>query len=112
MWWSSLVLVPSVALGCGPRTAVGFSGGLLWSLANVWVMMGLTKPLASPRRIPAWKTAGLWLVKGPVLYAIGAILIVSPWSSAIAFLAGFSWWFVLLVVSAIRVAAGSRHGLV
>ena len=111
-WGSLLVFTPLAALAWGWRAGVGFACGVLWSLANVWIITSLTRPLVHPHRMPIWNTAGLWVVKVPVLYAVGAMLILSPWSSGLAFLAGFSWWFVLLIVSAMRAIKGPRHGLV
>lgn len=90
---------------CGPRAAVGTAGGMAWALANVAVLGALVASVTSRPSAP-WSTrVGLLVVKLPVLYAAGALLAVSPWSSPVGFLIGFSLWFVLLVVSACRRAA-------
>ena len=98
-------MLPMVAWALGWRIAVGLAGGILWALANIWVIGMLVKPLGSPQPRPWWKTAGFIVLKVPVLYAVGAVLLISPWSSPLGVLAGFSLWFVTLCLSALRGAA-------
>ncbi|MBI2105075.1 MAG: hypothetical protein HYT90_05840 [Candidatus Omnitrophica bacterium] len=103
--WSSLFLVPGTAAVWGPRAAVGVAGGMSWAVANAWALSGLVHASLGEARSPWWARAGLWILKVPLLYAVGAVLAVSPWSSPVGFLAGFSLWFVGLVASALREAA-------
>jgi len=105
---SSLLLVPVTAAVWGPRAAVGLAGGMAWAVANTWALTGLVHASVGDSRAPWWARAGLWVLKGPLLYAAGAALAVSPWSSPVGFLAGFSCWFVCLVLSALRAASPSR----
>jgi hypothetical protein len=103
--WSSLMLVPGVAIVFGWHAAVGVASGLLWALANMWVMGRLVKTSFSAQRLRGWESVSLWILKLPFLYAVGAVLLLSPWGSPLGFLVGFSLWFVCLFVSALRGAA-------
>ncbi|MBI2495586.1 MAG: hypothetical protein HYY90_04170 [Candidatus Omnitrophica bacterium] len=98
----SAALLPIVAWTWGWRAAIGLAGGMLWALANVWVNGMLVKPIGSPQRRRWWKTASLVALKVPVLYVIGAALLLGSWSSPIGFVVGFSLWFVALGLGALR----------
>ena len=101
----SVVVLPMAAWTLGWHVAIGLAGGILWALANAWTIGKLVKPLVSLQHRRWWKTMGLFILKIPVLYAIGAVLLLSPWSSPLGFVAGFSLWFVVLCLSALRGAA-------
>ena len=100
--WVAVFLIPVVASVYGGRAAVGVAGGMLWALANIWVLGRLIKGSLDVPRLPRWRHAVLWVVKIPLLYLLGALLLLSPWSSPVGFLAGFSLWFVMLVIGALR----------
>lgn len=102
MGWTALIGLPAAAWLGSLRLAMGLAAGMGWAMANAWVMGRLIGQLMSdtrPRRVTrvAW-----WMLKLPVLYGVAGVLIVSPWSSAIGFVMGFSLWPVLLVVSVLR----------
>ncbi len=103
--WLSLALVPGTAAVWGPRAAVGVAGGMAWAVANTWALAWLVQASLDGARSPWWARAGLWVLKVPLLYAVGAALLLTPWGSPVGFLAGFSLWFVCLVASALRGAA-------
>ncbi|HEX9779711.1 MAG TPA: hypothetical protein VGB20_00695 [bacterium] len=108
MRWSlvaGLVLTAAILAVAGPRSAVGFASGLGWAVANVMAMGWLVRTTLSGARHPWWRLAGPWLVKVPLLYAAGLMMLVAPWSSPGWFLAGFTMWFALLTGRAIREAA-------
>ena len=105
MGWSAVALVPAAGALAGWRAAAGLAGGMLWALANVWTLRRTLGPLATGARRHWWQHAGWWCLKVPVLYALGGLLLLSPWGSPIGFLAGFSWWFVVLCVGALRQTA-------
>ena len=100
----SLVLLPMAVWLVGWRAAIGLASGMLWAFANAWVLRRLVRFSLSSQRVPRGRQVLLWAVKFPVLYGVGAILLLSPWSSPIGFLVGFSLWFVLLVIGAVREA--------
>ena len=104
MGWAGLLLVPAALLVFGPHVAIGLAGGIVWALANVWVLASLMRGVVEAQQRLWWQQVGLWTLKLPVLYAVGACFLVSPWSSSLGFLVGFSLWFALLMVSAIREA--------
>ena len=100
--WTGLFVVPVVAGVWGLRAAAGVASGMLWGLANVWALSRLVAGALGPRRAPLGIQVALWVVKIPLLYAVGAFLLLSPWGSPIGFLVGFSCWFALLFVGALR----------
>ena len=102
MGWMGLLLVPAVAWLCGSRAAVGMASGMFWMLANVWTLTRLVRGSMGPQGASRWTQAALWIVKLPLLYGGGAFLLLSPWSSPLGFLAGFSLWFAALVIGALR----------
>lgn len=103
--WSAIVVLPVVALAFGWRAAIGVGGGLVWASANAGALAWLVRVLFDAHHAPWWVRTGLWALKLPLLYAVGALLVLSSWSSPVGFLVGFSLWFVLLFVSALRGAA-------
>jgi len=108
MGWSGLLLVPGVAASWGLGAALGLVGGMLWALANVWALSQLTQGSLSAQPHRRWKQVCLWLIKLPLLYLVGAWLLLNPWGSPLGFLVGFSWWFVALLASAMLGVAASR----
>jgi len=112
MGWSGAVLVPIVGLRVGWTHAVGLAGGIAWVLLNAWVMSRLIQEAFVSGRPRSRRALGFWLLKLPTLYAVAAVLLLSPWSSPVGFLAGFSWWFVTLLISALRRAVAPSHELV
>ena len=100
MGWLGLVLVPLTAASWGLRAATGLLSGMVWAWANAWALTWLVHASVHTQR--RWKQIALWIVKLPLLYLIGALFLLSPWSSSVGFLVGFSLWFVMLVVSALQ----------
>ena len=103
--WSSIALVPFIFIVFGARATIGFASGTLWAMANMWAITKLTCATITSSRPSKWRLVFLWVLKMPLLYIVAALLIISPWSSPIGFLAGFSFWFLSLVISALRAAA-------
>ena len=102
MVWTALGLIPAAGLVGGLRVSVGVAGGIAWILVNMWALSRLLQPLTSgvPRR--AMAHLGWWVLKLPVLYGAAVILLVSPWSSAVGFVIGFSMWFLVVWLCALR----------
>ena len=103
--WSGVILVPLVGLVWGARDAVGLASGLLWALANVRVLTWLVEAALDAKPQSRWSRLGMWVVKIPVLYVVVALLLLNPLGSPLGFLVGFSLWFLMLCVSALRGAA-------
>jgi hypothetical protein len=87
----------------GWQAAVGVIGGVGWVLANVWAIGALVRTACGPQRRRGWKLVGLFALKLPVLYALGACLLLGAWSSPVGCVAGLSVWFVALGLIACRV---------
>ena len=100
--WTALVLGLLTAVLFGMRAVVGLESGMAWALANVWALKRLIGGTVSASKVGFWTCAALWIVKFPVLYGLGAVLLVSSWSSSVGFLVGFSAWFLLLWINALR----------
>ena len=100
MGWAGAFLVPAVSSVWGWRVGLGVVSGMGWAWANAWALTRLVSASFQPQH--RWRQLALWVIKLPVLYLLGAWLLVSPWSSPLGFLVGFSLWFVMLVVSAAR----------
>lgn len=100
MGWLGLILVPLTAVSCGLHAAVGLASGMVWAWANAWALARLVRSSVHVQH--RWKQVALWIVKLPFLYVVGALCLLSPWSSSLGFLTGFSLWFVMLVVSALH----------
>ena len=82
--------------------AVGVVGGMLWMLANLWMLHRLTTPMVTNTHLGFWRLTGLWLLKVPVLYTLAGVLLLARWSSPIGFLGGLVAWFALLWANALR----------
>ncbi|MDH3217271.1 MAG: hypothetical protein OEN01_13465 [Candidatus Krumholzibacteria bacterium] len=78
-------------------TGVGWMLGCIWSLVNIYFIGLLVRTVWSQRQKNRLRVALIFLVKVPVLYAIGFLLLSSHWLPTIALLAGFMW--PLLVVT-------------
>lgn len=102
MTWCAAALVPAAWLLFGWRAAVGLGAGMAWSLANTWTLARLVYGSAGPQRLSRWRQVAWWIVKLPLLYGVLLVAVISPWSSAVGFLVGFSLWFFLLVADALR----------
>ena len=104
MGWAGLVVVPATGLAFGVRAAAGVACGMLWAVGNVWLLnAAVSSTFGHPRA--HWLTrAGLWVLKVPIWYAVGGVFVVSPWSSPVGFLVGFSLWLGLITLNAVRQA--------
>ena len=100
--WSAAAGLPVAALLFGWRIAIGIAGGLGLAIANAWALNGLTQTMFSPDHSGWWNKAGWWVMKIPVMYGLVGLLLLSPWSSPIGFLIGFSLWFGFLFAAALR----------
>lgn len=100
--WVSLVVLPGMCLCFGVRSMIGVGSGILWALANAVVTARLIAAGFGGSHLPWWRNAVLWAVKVPALYGLVVLCVISPWSSPVGFLVGFSLWFVVLVASAIQ----------
>lgn len=100
--WAAVLLAPCATALFGWRAGVGLVSGAGWMLLNVWVIGQLIHHGMLASRQTIWSRLGWWAVKVPVLYALAACCLVAPWSSPIGFLAGFTMWFVVLWVQALR----------
>lgn len=89
--------------------AVALGGG--WSLANLWILRSLAPTLLAQDRRRGWRFVLLLLLKFPVLYLLGWVLLTRSGFSGIGLLVGFSLPLSVLTGSALFDAATERFRL-
>ena len=79
--------------------ALGLAFGGLWSSANLWALKGLIEAIFQSRGF--WSIAWFAQLKIPLLYGIGALVLLKVPLSVGAGIVGFHIPFVLIVVEAV-----------
>jgi hypothetical protein len=79
---------------------VGFLLGALWSIANLYLIKVLIEKVITLAKRPAGPVALLVLVKFPLLYGLGFLVLSWGWYDVLAPLCGFSLPFVVVVLKA------------
>ncbi len=79
--------------------AVGFAFGGLWSSVNLWALKGLIEEIFQSRRL--WFIALFAQLKLPILYGIGALILITVPLSIVTAVCGFNVPFILIVVESI-----------
>ena len=79
--------------------AAGFALGGIWSSINLWAWKGLFGEICENKRW--WVVVVFVQLKLPVLYGVGAVLLLYTHLSVIAGLCGFQVPFVLLLAQAV-----------
>jgi hypothetical protein len=92
------VLALAIAAVWGIASGAGWFLGLAWSLINLY-LIGLTVE-AMLSRGPSQKlrTVAIIVLKVPVLYAVGYVLLWCGWFSVESLLAGFMWPLAVIVL--------------
>jgi len=92
------VLALAIAAVWGIASGAGWFLGLSWSLINLY-LIGLTVE-AMLSRGPSQKlrTVAIIVLKVPVLYAVGYVLLWCGWFSVESLLAGFMWPLAVIVL--------------
>ena len=80
--------------------AVGFALGALWSIANLYLIKVLIEKVITLDKRPAGPVALLVLVKFPLLYGLGFLILSWGWYDVLAPLIGFSLPFAVVVLKA------------
>lgn len=100
-------LLATALMGCGaaalawpfvgPRFSIGILMAALWSVLNLALLRQVARVLAHPDRTPAQKGRGtlpLLIVKFPVLYAVGYLILAHRWFPLASLLIGLSLWII------------------
>jgi len=83
-------------------TGAGWLIGCAWSLVNFYFIGVIVRIVLSRARYSRLRAAVVLLIKVPVLYGIGFVLLASGWFPVVALLAGFVW---PLIVSMLKILA-------
>ncbi len=79
---------------------VGFVLGALWSIANLYLLKVLIEKVITLDKRPAGPVVLLVLVKFPLLYGVGFLILSWGWYDVLAPLLGFSLPFAVIVLKA------------
>jgi hypothetical protein len=94
---AALFLIVYVGMGW----AVGFLLGALWSCGNIYLIKRLVERVVTPQRRPLGATIWLALIKLPLWYAVGYLIISRHEYSLFAPLAGFPLPLLVIVLKAL-----------
>lgn len=98
---AGLVLLPVIGAYLGWKVAVAWALGCAWSLANIVAIELLIKTVTVPSgRRSKWRVVWMCLVKVPLLYGAGFVLLESTLPVP-ALLAGFMWPLGVIVLKAV-----------
>ena len=99
---SGLFLSWIVAAYWDVAAGAGWAIGCVWSLVNLYFIGRIVRLTLSGGPKIRRRAAFLLMIKIPVLYGIGFVLLWSGWIPVIALLAGFTW---PLIVSTLKILA-------
>lgn len=100
----TIILAPFSLVYFSPSVAIGFTAGAVWNILNVYLLFHASNVLVpSEQADEAKKMMGIiaGIVKFPVLYGLGYVIIKYTGASLYGIIAGFSLIFVVLVLRAV-----------
>ncbi|MFQ5510246.1 MAG: hypothetical protein ACE5EO_00200 [Candidatus Krumholzibacteriia bacterium] len=97
---TGLVVLPVVSAYVGLAAGVAWALGVTWSLVNVYVIGLLVRFAYTDGKKERLRAALLFVVKIPVLYLIGYLLLRSDRLPDPGLLAGFMWPLSVIVLKA------------
>jgi hypothetical protein len=80
------------------RVALGFLMGVAWSLTNLYFIKGMVTELITPNETRKDVAIVLGIIKFPVLYVGGFLVVASGYFSVYSLLAGFSLIFPIALL--------------
>ncbi len=97
----SMVLFPVFSIYFGISFGVGWIIGVVWSVINIQVITNLVKRIFITSKRNYLRIALVFLIKFPVLYFLGYLILASARFPAAALLAGFVWPFFVMTMKAL-----------
>jgi hypothetical protein len=94
---TALILFLVIATYWNTESGAAWLLGCAWSLVNIYFIGLLVTAITSHQAKRRLRVLLIVLVKVPVLYALGFLLLTNGWLPVIALLAGFMW--PLLVIT-------------
>ncbi len=95
---TGLVLFPVISTYIDIGSAAAWGLGIIWSLVNIYFIGLLVKVTCSGADKQRLRAALIFLVKVPVIYLTGFLLLTSGRLPVIGLLAGFMWPLVVIVL--------------
>ena len=80
------------------QPSLGFLAGATWGLLNLYLIKSLVTEAITTGKPRKWVAIGIGVVKFPVLYFAGYLLLDLGYFSPVSLLAGFSLLFVVAVL--------------
>lgn len=81
--------------------ALAFLSGGMWGIVNLIFLTGLVRAFLRPDGVDTMKTAGLAVVKFPLLYFAGYCLLKVPMFEPLHLLSGFSLLFAVIILKVV-----------
>lgn len=100
----TIILAPFSLVYFSSSVAIGFTAGAVWNILNVYLLFQASNVLVpSEQADETKKMMGIiaGIVKFPVLYGLGYVIIKYTGASLYGIIAGFSLIFVVLVLRAV-----------
>lgn len=100
----TIIFAPFSLVYFNTSVAIGFTAGAVWNILNVYLLFQASNVLVpSEQADEAKKMMGIiaGIVKFPVLYGLGYVIIKYTGASLYGIIAGFSLIFVVLVLRAV-----------
>ena len=95
---TGLVLFPVISTYIDIGSAAAWGLGIIWSLVNIYFIGLLVKVTCSGADKQRLRAALIFLMKVPVIYLTGFLLLTSGRLPVIGLLAGFMWPLVVIVL--------------
>jgi hypothetical protein len=95
------VLSCAIAVYWDVAAGAGWFLGLSWSLVNLHLIGLIVEAMLSKGPIRRLRTVAVLVLKVPVLYAIGFVLLSTGWFSVASLLAGFIWPLAVILLKAL-----------
>jgi hypothetical protein len=96
-----LILLPVLSTYLGIGFGAGWVVGAAWSLLNILAITGLIESIFVPAGRNYVRIMVVFLIKFPVLYVAGFMVLRSGYFPAAALVAGFSWPFFVMSMKAL-----------
>ena len=95
---TALVLFPFAAVYLGVSWGAGWLLGCAWSLINLAAIGFFVRELTTPDKRRRTHLIVIFMVKLPVLYGLGFVLLYIGWLPVTSLLAGFIWPLVVITL--------------
>lgn len=97
----TIILAPFSLVYFSPSVAIGFTAGAVWNILNVYLLFQASNVLVPSDEAKKMMGIIAGIVKFPVLYGLGYVIIKYAGASLYGIIAGFSLIFVVLVLRAV-----------